>query len=111
MVSPQEITLAEIESEENEELRRILIERFGWTRYIAETDAECRDSRKNAVDGTTETLVRMKDGSQRLLCACRSTGRVYAIGVPREVRTCEESQRFMAGGSYFGDRLNIIGAS
>jgi hypothetical protein len=111
IIEPASITLDEIEQEQNEETRRILTERFGWPRYIAETDATCVESRRNDVDGTTEALVRLKDDSQRLVCACRSTGRVYAIGVPREIRTCEEAQRFMVGGSRLGDRLNVIGAS
>lgn len=111
VVEPLLITLEEIESEKNEEVRRVLTERFGWSRYITETNAQCVESRRNDVDGTTEALVRLKDGTQRLLCACRSTGRVYAIGVPREVLTCEEAQRFMRGGSRSGDKMNVIGAS
>ena len=97
---------------EARELRRILIERFLRLCHIAETDAQCIDSRQNDVDGTTEALVRMKDGSQRLLCACRSTGRVYAIGVPRELTTCEQSQRFMREGGNESIRPRaVLGAS
>ena len=111
VIEPTWITLAEIEAEKNEEVRRVLIERFGWPRYIAETDATCLDSRRDDVDGTTQALMSLKDGSTRLLCACRSTGRVYAVGVDRKIKTCIEAQNWMAGGSFAGRKLNLIGAS
>ena len=113
VMRPETQTLAQIDSESNEEVRRLRIERFGWPRYIAESNADCIHSRRNDIDGTSEALVRLKDGSVRLLCACRSTGRVYAVGVPREVATCEQAQNWMAGGStlFAGRKFNVIGAS
>jgi hypothetical protein len=112
VMRPETQTLKQIDDESNEEVKRIRIERYGWPRYIAETDATCIESRRNVVDGTQEALVQLKDGSRRMLCACRSTGRVYAIGVPREIQNCDEAQRWMAGGG--NEQLrprNIIGAS
>jgi hypothetical protein len=110
VMRPETQTLEQIEAEKNEEIKRIRIERFGWTRYIAESDAECVDSRRNDVDNTMEALIQLKDGSKRLLCACRSTGRVYAIGVPKEILTCENAQRFMGAGASIAPQ-NVIGAS
>ena len=37
---PQEITIAKIESEKNQEIMRVMIERFGNTRYIEESGAK-----------------------------------------------------------------------
>lgn len=114
VLKPETQTIEQIDSERNQEKKRIRIERFGWPRYIAETDAECLDSRRNDVDGTREALVRLKDGSIRMLCACRSTGRTYAVGVAREIKTCEEAQDWMMGGSALRPvrvRRNIIVAS
>ena len=114
VLHPETQTIEQIDNEQNEEVRRVRIERFGWARYIAESDAECIDSRRNDIDGTTEALVRLKDGSIRMLCTCRSTGRVYAIGVDRETKTCQQAQNWMAtGGNVLAGRksVNIIGAS
>ena len=98
ILSPSLQSIAEIEAERNEEVRRIRMERFGWPRYLSESGAFSIDSRINDVDGTRESLMRLKDGSLRLLCACRSTARVYAVGVPKEVATCEQAQKWMVGG-------------
>jgi hypothetical protein len=110
IMRPETQTIQQIDGEGNEEIKRVRIERFGWPRYIAETDAECLDTRRNDVDGTTEALVLVRDGSVRLLCACRSTGRVYAIGVPREIRKCVHAQNWMTTGDS-NKSSNIIGAS
>lgn len=99
VMRPETQTIQEIESEGNEEVRRIRIERYGWPKYLAQSGAEPIDSRTNDVDGTRESLLRLKNGSLRLLCACRSTARVYAVGVPREIETCEQAQKWMVGGS------------
>ena len=112
VLRPETQTVSQIEKESNEEVRRVRTERFGWPRYIAETNSQCLDSRRNDVDGTTEALVQLKDGSRRLLCACRSTGRVYAVGVDQKIETCAQAQNWMAGGSSFaGKKFNLIGAS
>jgi hypothetical protein len=114
VMHPETQTIEQIDNEPNEEVRRVRIERFGWARYIAESDAECIDSRRNDIDGTTEALIRLKDGSIRMLCTCRSTGRVYAIGVDRETETCQQAQNWMAtGGNVLAGMksVNIIGAS
>jgi hypothetical protein len=41
---PETITVAAIEKEQNAELRRILIERYGWQRYIGDCGANVVDS-------------------------------------------------------------------
>ena len=113
VMRPETQNLKQIEDEQNEEVRRIRIERFGWPRYIAESNAECMEVRRNDIDATREALIRMRTGEVRLLCACRSNGRVYAVGVPREIKTCREAQNWMAQGSSVlaGRKVNIIGAS
>ncbi|HEX5316900.1 MAG TPA: hypothetical protein VFX22_09650 [Candidatus Kapabacteria bacterium] len=41
---PKLITIREIMQEQNTEIRRVLIERFGWERYIRESDARVLDT-------------------------------------------------------------------
>jgi hypothetical protein len=38
----------------------------------------------------------MSNGQQRFVCVDPSTGRRYALGVPREITNCEEAQRWMS---------------
>jgi hypothetical protein len=44
MEHPERITVAEIERETNAELRRVMIERYGWERYIRDCGAQVVDA-------------------------------------------------------------------
>ena len=104
---PETITLDEIKSEENAEVRRIMIERYGWPRYLAATGAKVLHVRRNDVDLTDEALMQDGDGGRHLICACPSTARVYAMRVPREIESCEQAQKWLAGDKL----LNVIVSS
>ena len=98
VVAPEMITLDEIKSEQSEEVRRILIERFGWPRYLTETKAKRMHRRYNERDAQWEELYKLGDGTQRFIVNDPSTGRKYALGCPSEVATCEQAQRFVSHG-------------
>jgi hypothetical protein len=112
-------TLDQIRKEENEEVKRIRIERFagtddpfdGWNRYRRESGAKEIDDRYNEVEGTYETLYRFSDGSKLFMPTCR-TGRMFALEVPFEIKTCEEAQNWLwhVEESRWG-KPNIIGRS
>ncbi len=95
---PETITLEEIGKENNLEIRRVMIERFGWPRYLQESKAKCVASRHNDRDCQREELYRLADGTQRFLVFDPSTGRRYALGVPAEVKDCEQAQNFVSHG-------------
>jgi len=107
VMSPKTLTIKQIDKEQNQEVKRVMIERFTWARYITETNAKCLDARTNDVDGTSEALMVLKDKSVRLLCACKSTARVYAIRVDNKLKNCQEAQSWMAGNK----KINVIGVS
>jgi len=107
VLNPETLTIKQIDSEINEEVKRVMIDRFGWARYISETSAKCLDARINDVDGTSEALMVLKDKSVRLLCACKSTARVYAIRVDNKIKTCQKAQSWMSGNK----KINVIGVS
>jgi hypothetical protein len=44
ILHPESITVTRIESEANAEVRRVMIERYGWTRYIADCGADVVDT-------------------------------------------------------------------
>ncbi len=91
------LTLDQIRKEENVEVKRIMIERWGWERYLKETKAKVLDQRKNDVEATHEVLFG-SDLANILVCACPSTARVYPLEVPREVKTCQAAQNWLSCG-------------
>ena len=112
-------TVKQINDERNAEVKRIRIERFagtedafdGWNRYRRETEAVEIDDRYNDAEGTYETLYSFPDGSKVLMPTCR-TGRMFALEVPPEVKTCEQAQEYFwnSSGHRWG-KSNCIGRS
>ena len=112
VVRPDWITLQHIKSESNEEVRRIMIERYGWTRYLADMGAVVIDSRRNDVECTREALMQLAE-TKVLVCHCPSTARIYAMEVDPRISSAEEAQSYLWSGSRLAQRqkLNIIGRS
>ena len=95
---PERISVERIHAQPNEEVRRIMIERFGWERYLREYRASVINQRFNERDQQRETLYGLPDGTKRIIVSDPSTGRKYALGIPREIDTCEEAQNWMSHG-------------
>ncbi len=108
VMHPETQTTAEIQSEQNEEIKRIRIERFGWEKYLAAVNAVTIDQRHNDIEATDEALLKA-DGMTVLLCACPSTARVYTLEVDPECSTCEEAQNYLRSDLCKG--WNFIGAT
>jgi hypothetical protein len=101
---PELQSLQQIRHERNAEVKRVRIERFGWLRYLIEAGAVVVDCRRNDIEATRETLFRLpneespnRPGEVVLVCACPSTGRVYALKVPANIRTCARAQAWLSG--------------
>ena len=91
VLHPETMTVEQINAESNEEVRRVMIERFTWERYIRETNAQRIDKRLNERDGQWEELFKLQDGTHRIILVDPSTGRKYALGVPTEITTCRDA--------------------
>jgi hypothetical protein len=104
VMAPEKQTLEEIEADGNAESKRVRIERFGWERYLKDSGAAVVDQRHNDRDAQDEVLYRLRDGTQRFAFVDPSTGRRYALGVPREIQNCEQAQMWM---SHLLDRYAI----
>ena len=104
IMRPETQTVDQIGNESNEEVRRVRIERYGWERYLRESNAQVASTRFNERDRQPESLYVMKNGMKRLAVSDPSTGRRYCLGVPGEVETCEQAQSWMSHGL---DRLAI----
>ena len=107
VIRPKTQTIMQITKEENEEVKRIRIERYGWEKYIADVKAKVVDQRRNDIDGTIEALFVMAGGMKAFCGRCRSTGRVYFLEVDPSISNCEQSQKWMLGNR----QGNLLGAS
>ncbi len=99
VMAPETQTIEQINSEDNNDRRAIRIERYGWDRYLHETNATLLDSRHNEIEGTQEALY-ATDGTNKLCASC-PTGRFVALSVPSDVTTCEQAQEWLAGNNPF----------
>ena len=102
---PETITLEQISEEKNAEVRSIMIERFGWLRYIQDSKANLLDSRDNAIENTKEALFAAGELGNRLVVTC-PTGRVFVLGVPLSRKTCEAAQQWLGKAD---KKINVIG--
>ena len=69
VLHPETQSLRKIRGEQNAEVKRIRIERYGWDRYLAGVRAVVIDRSRNDIEATAETLMRGPDGETVLVCA------------------------------------------
>ena len=96
---PERITVNEILSAANAELRRVLLERVGLDRFLSEAGAEVLDQDRDA--GGERRLLRVPmSGDEDLVCVlvhCPSTSRRYILRVPPTMKTCHQAIAWTAG--------------
>jgi hypothetical protein len=115
VMAPETLTKDMILDIENEEERRVAIDRMGWHKYLSAIGAKITHSRENWVDNTFEVLIDPPELRERpwnrseplrMVLSCRSTGRKYFIAVPRSVPHPENPERrrpWAVGNSAFPD--------
>jgi hypothetical protein len=91
VMRPHTQTIAQIERESVQDVKAIRIERYGWDRYLRDTNSECLDEFDNELEGTMEALFVTPDGDKRLVATC-ATGRLFSMGVPEHIKTCDEAR-------------------
>ncbi|WP_407572571.1 DUF6745 domain-containing protein [Deinococcus altitudinis] len=96
---PEELECAEILSTRNVELRRVMLERVGYGRFLDEVGAQVLDRDRDA--GGERLLVRVAlpgDEDFVAVCfSCPSTGRRYALRVPPGIRSGHAASAWLAG--------------
>jgi hypothetical protein len=99
IMAPGKITVAEVRAEENAEVRRVLIERMGASRYLFETGAKVIDTDVESVRKGAAPRVLLADdrGDKWLVGTDGGTKRVYYMPVPRNAATCRQAHRAIAG--------------
>lgn len=99
VLRPDTITVDEILSERNAEIRRVLLERFGYDRFISQAQADVLDVDQDP--GGERRLLRVPlEGDEDLVCLsvrCPSTSDQYLIRVPPDIMTCHQAAAWIAG--------------
>ena len=105
VVNPEKITSQEIEDQDNIDMKAILIQRYGWHRFLVLIHARLIDSRDNLIENTKEALFATADFDHRLVVTC-PTGRVFVLGVPSQITSCAEAQKWL--GNEQKEKFNVI---
>ena len=95
VMTPHLLTVAQIDAEDDNDIRAIMLDRFGAGRYIVESGAEVVEEGKNEVEGTHEALMRTPNGRKFFWPTCPS-GRVCPpLPVPDTITNREEARRWL----------------
>ena len=91
---PETLTVSQIDGETNGDIQSIMIDRYGWPKYLKVINAKCIDTRDNDVEGTKEALYSTPKHGKRLVVTC-TTGRMFVLGVPDNITKCDKAQSWM----------------
>jgi hypothetical protein len=99
---PQDITIERISAENNAEIKRIMREIYGESRFLKDTGAKLVDADNRKVsavtdDGVPRALVSDNEGRKFLVGTDHSTQRVYYMEAPREAKSCREAHEAICG--------------
>ncbi len=96
---PETLTAEEVLKEPNAEVRRVMMDRVGFERFLNGAGAEALDA--DCDPGGERQLLRIAlPDDEPLVCLsvfCPSTGRRYVLRVPPTMTTCKQAAAWMAG--------------
>jgi hypothetical protein len=96
---PETLKGPDILAERNAELRRVMIERVGFEKFLREVKAEVLDTdRDQGGERRLLSVPLIEDETMVIVSVfCPSTGRQYLIRVPPTTRTCRQAVAWTAG--------------
>ena len=96
---PKSITVSDIQSETNVEIRRIMRTQYGDGRYLKDTGAKLiHADYEGARKGSAPRALLIDDEGQRWLVGTDgSTGRIYYMRVPDDAVTCSDAHSAICG--------------
>jgi hypothetical protein len=96
---PETLNGQDILAERNAELRRVMIERVGFEKFLREVKAEVLDADRDR--GGERQLLRVPLVNDEAIVVvsvhCPSTGRQYVVRVPPDTATCHQAIAWTAG--------------
>jgi hypothetical protein len=96
---PETLTGNEVLTETNVERRRVMLERLGYERFLADVNVEVLH--QDSDPGGARRLLRVPvPDDEPLVCLdvqCPSTGRRYLIRVPPNMQNCHQAASWIAG--------------
>lgn len=96
---PETLRAQDVFNNPNVEVRRVMIERMGYERFLAEANAETLDQDQDAGGSRRLLLVPLKE-DEPLVCLAvldPSTGRRYVLRVPPNMQSCHQAAAWIAG--------------
>ncbi|MBA3824948.1 MAG: hypothetical protein H0X24_13765 [Ktedonobacterales bacterium] len=96
---PTTITAAQVLNEQNAEVRRVMLERMGLERFIAEAQPTVRDTDRDHGGSRRLLQVAITDDEPLVTLQVRdpSTGKLYLLRVPPTMQTCHQAAAWIAG--------------
>ncbi len=96
---PETIRASEVLKEANAEVRRVMMERMGYDRFVHEAQAEVLDADRDAGGPRQLLRVTFADDEPLVCLSVRdpSTSRQYLLRVPPSVDTCRQAAAWIAG--------------
>ena len=96
---PDQMQVDEILEERNAERRRVLLDRYGYGRFLVDSNADIVDHDTDPGGPRQLMRVALKDDEDlvAMSCYCPSTGRQYIIRVPPTTPTCRHAAAWIAG--------------
>ena len=99
--NPETLPPEQILGQRNSELRRVLLERVGIDKVLAEAGAKELDSDTDCGGPRKLVVVKLPTLSREnlvyLVCRCPSSGRQYMLRVPPNTQNCHEAAAWIAG--------------
>ena len=104
--SPHKITLKLIKEESNQEIKRVMIERYGISKYLMDVGAKILDMDTLTLEGSApRALMEDDNGDRYLIGSDGSTSRVYHMRVDNNINKCNEAHNLLAG---FDENLILV---
>jgi len=88
--SPELLTVEKIYAEGNQEIRRVMLERYGWDRYL--TDVEAKELHTDECGTLLQIDLADDENPARFVRVIdNSTNRQYSLRVPPDIQTAREA--------------------
>jgi len=99
LVNPDSITGQEILNTDNVELRRVLIERLGYEKFLQQVGGIIRDRDQDTGGERQLIAVPFEDDEPLMVLKviCPSTGHLHLLRVPPDMETCYQAAAWVAG--------------